>query len=103
MAADKLLVIDDQIAIAELVANVARTCGYETEITTNPDVFLRRVEVWKPSHLMLDLNMPVVDGVELLRHLAARKTQAQITIMSGLDGKVVEAARRLGTERGLDM
>ena len=103
MPADRILVIDDQIAIAELVASVARTCGYETEVTTSPDVFLRRVESWKPSHLMLDLNMPVVDGVELLRHLAARKTQAQVVLMSGLEGKVVESARRLGIERGLDM
>ncbi|HUY68031.1 MAG TPA: EAL domain-containing response regulator, partial [Alphaproteobacteria bacterium] len=42
-----------------------------------------------------------MDGLELLRWLAGQNCRAQIVIMSGFDGRVLDAARRVGEERGL--
>ena len=47
--------------------------------------------------------MPGCDGVELLRHLAAGQCRAHVVIASGLDDRTLEAATRLGAERGLKM
>jgi len=57
----------------------------------------------QPDLLMLDLQMPGTDGVELLRVLADRGCTAPIVVMSGVDAKVVDTARRLGAARGLKM
>jgi len=103
MSQNRILIVDDQKAIAEVIAKIAESCGYSTEITTDATCVLDRVEDWTPTHIILDLKMPGVDGIEVLRHLAARKCQARIIIASGAGGKVVDVARQLGVERQLDL
>ena len=51
----------------------------------------------------LDLGMPGMDGVELLRFLALENSQAPILIISGFDRRVLESAFRLGEALGLTM
>ena len=103
MTANRLLVIDDEPAIGNVITIVARRCGYEVEATTDPAAFLQHVSNWQPTHIIMDLQMPVVDGVELLRCIGDRRCQAKIVIASGVDGRIIDSARRLGTERGLEI
>jgi EAL domain-containing protein (putative c-di-GMP-specific phosphodiesterase class I) len=103
MASNRLLIVDDQPTVAEVMAMIAAGCGYEVEVAHDPVKFLDRVTEWQPSHILLDLHMPVVDGVQILRALATRHIATKIIISSGVDPKVVESARRLGVERGLDV
>ena len=100
---DRILVIDDDVDFADFVRKVAESCGYEVRTTTSPGEFRQWARDWQPTHVILDLVMPEVDGVEILRFLAADLCSARVLIMSGYDGRVVEAARRIGTERGLDI
>lgn len=100
---DRLLVIDDEPGFATFVARVAEGCGYDVRTTDKPAEFRRLCTEWRPTHIILDLVMPETDGVELLRYLAGVLCSARIWIMSGFDGRVVDAARRIGTERGLDI
>ncbi len=103
MAANRLLIIDDEIDIANLVAKVARTCNYDVKSTSDGAEFKALHAEWRPTHVSLDLHMPGTDGIEIIRYLASERSAAQILVMSGFDAKVVESARRLGTERGLTM
>jgi len=100
---DRLLVIDDEPGFAQFVARVADSSGYSVRITESPVEFRRLCTEWRPTHIILDLVMPEADGVELLRYLAGVLCSSKIWIMSGFDGRVVDAARRIGTERGLDI
>ncbi len=100
---DRLLVIDDEPEFANFVRKVAENCGYEVRTTSSPVEFRRLSRDWQPSHIIIDLVMPEADGVEILRFLAGELSAARIFIMSGFDSRVVDAARRLGTERGLDI
>ncbi len=52
---------------------------------------------------MLDLNMPGTDGIQILRGLAADQCAADVVVSSGADSSILEAAMRLGHERGLKM
>ena len=100
---DRLLIVDDEPDFSTFVKRVAEGCGYQVRTTTNPAEFRTWTREWRPTHIFLDLVMPEVDGVEQLRFLAGDLCAARIVIMSGFDARVVDAARRIGTERGLDI
>jgi FixJ family two-component response regulator len=57
----------------------------------------------QPDALALDLGMPQVDGVELLRFLAEEACKAPVIIISGFDRRVLESSMRLGRALGLNM
>ncbi|HXQ66125.1 MAG TPA: EAL domain-containing response regulator [Alphaproteobacteria bacterium] len=100
---NRLLIIDDDPQVARFVAKVAKACDYEAITTTSAEDFRARHGTWHPTHIVMDLQMPNTDGVELIRFLAAEKSKARLLIMSGQDVKVIEAVKHLGKERGLTM
>ncbi len=97
----RLLIVDDEPAIGRLVKRVAESCGYAVTATEESEGFLDALIATDPDVIVLDLSMPQMDGVELLRFLAASKCRAKILILSGFDGRVLETSGRLGAERGL--
>jgi EAL domain-containing protein (putative c-di-GMP-specific phosphodiesterase class I)/ActR/RegA family two-component response regulator len=103
LAPSRLLIIDDDGAFCRFVKKVAVALGFEVTATDNPDEFKSIARTWSPTLVMLDLNMPGCDGVELLRHLSVSQCLAHVVVASGLDDRTIEAVTRLGTERGLKM
>ncbi|MBV9863426.1 MAG: EAL domain-containing response regulator [Alphaproteobacteria bacterium] len=100
---DRLLVIDDEPAFGRIVKTIAERAGFAVKATEEPEEFELLAQSWHPSVIFMDLQIPGTDGVELLRKLTARRCDAWVILASGLDGKTLDAARRLGLERGLKM
>jgi DNA-binding response OmpR family regulator len=98
-----LLLIDDEPALAEFLANAARECGFEPVITSNDAEFRDTFRASPPDMVALDLGMPGMDGVELLRFLADEHYRSPVLIVSGFDRRVLESAFRLGEAIGLKM
>ena len=103
MRQPRLLVIDDEPALAEFVAQVASECGFLPILTANDEEFREAVVAERPDMFALDLGMPGMDGVELLRFLAEQGSRAPVLIISGFDRRVLESAFRLGVALGLQM
>ena len=103
MRQPRLLVIDDEPALAEYVANVARDCGFLPILTADDHGFRSAFRSERPDIVVLDLGMPGMDGVELLRFLADEDNRAPVLIVSGFDRRVLESAFRLGEALGLEM
>jgi DNA-binding response OmpR family regulator len=99
----RLLLIDDEPVIAEFVASAARECGFTPSITGNDQEFRDSFIANRPHLVVLDLGMPGMDGVELLRFLADQNYRAPVLIVSGFDRRVLESAFRLGQALGLSM
>ena len=99
----RLLIIDDNPDLAAFVAKVAKSCAYEVSVTSRAEEFRDLHQTWRPSHVLMDLEMPGTDGVELLRYLASEKSPAMVLLMSGHSLKVLESARRVAMERGLSV
>lgn len=99
----RLLVLDDDAGVAATIAFIAEDAGFEVRSTARPGEFLALVEQWSPSHIALDLLMPEKDGVEVLRDLAAQSCQARILLTSGMGRRILDAALRVGLERGLNV
>lgn len=99
----RLLVIDDEPALAEFIASAARECGFDPVLTSDDRQFRDRFIEERPDFVALDLGMPGMDGVELLRFLADQQFAAPVLIISGFDRRVLDSAFRLGEALGLSM
>ena len=103
MTRPRLLLIDDEPQLAAFVANAARMCGFDPMSTDRDDDFRGRFVDDRPEMVALDLGMPGMDGVELLRFLADQGFGGPVLIISGFDRRVLESAFRLGEALGLKM
>jgi len=99
----RLLLIDDDPVIGMFVERIAGMMGFEVRTTTEPTAFKAACVDFDPQVISLDLSMPECDGIELLRYLADIGCQARILIASSFHNKVLQSARDLGMERGLNM
>jgi EAL domain-containing protein (putative c-di-GMP-specific phosphodiesterase class I)/ActR/RegA family two-component response regulator len=98
---DRLLIVDDEASMGTLISRIAKGCGFDTKHAPTAQQGLELIASWQPTHLVLDLQMPDTDGIELLRELAALRCVARIVITSGHGSQVLNTALRLGIERGL--
>jgi EAL domain-containing protein (putative c-di-GMP-specific phosphodiesterase class I) len=100
---DQLLVIDDERPICDLIADVAETYGYHAFSATSYDEARSVLDTACPSLIFVDLMLPDVDGIEIVRHIAAGKCDAKIVMMSGVNHKVLASAIRVAINHGLNV
>lgn len=99
----RMLVIDDEEDICEIIAEVGARHGLEVQTLSTTENVTATLTSFKPEFIMLDLMMPGTDGVELLRLLSEHIKDAKLCLMSGSDARVLNSARRLGSAHGLDV
>jgi CheY-like chemotaxis protein len=89
----KLLVVDDEKSITRIIGRIAEGLGYEVFEVNDPvnavDTFLRV----QPDVLMLDMIMPDVDGVDILRQVAAMGMHTRIIVTSGFGSGYLRLAK----------
>jgi EAL domain-containing protein (putative c-di-GMP-specific phosphodiesterase class I) len=98
-----LAIVDDEPAFCRFVERVALDCGYRVFATTDPAHFKTEVGALRPALVILDLQIPGTDGIELLRELSMLGLDCHVIVASGMDTKVLEAATSLGAARGIRM
>ncbi len=103
MPLPRLLLIDDEPALADFIASAAGGCGFAPVVTSDDGQFREEFLAERPDMVALDLGMPGMDGVELLRFLAEQDYRSPVLIISGFDRRVLESAFRLGEALGLSM
>ena len=100
---NRLLVVDDQPDILDFVGQVAEAIGFRVRLANNAQKFRDALHEFNPSLVILDLQIPQTDGVELIRELGNLGTRAAILISSGMDQRVLTSAEQLGVAHGLTM
>lgn len=98
----RLLVIDDDPDMCALVAQTATSVGFKATASTNFEQFKASLTP-DTGVVVIDLMMPEVDGIEVLRYLSDRSCPAEIVLISGYDKKVLNVAAQLGATLGLDV
>ncbi len=94
MSENRLLVMDDDPDVAEFFGRVAEQLEFEVATVNEPEGFVAKVGEFQPGTILLDLQMPGRDGIELLRELADTGCRADIVIASGVDGRVIASAEK---------
>lgn len=95
-----LIVVDDEPEMGEFICNVARKQGFDSINATHAAEFVTQYKD-ETSVVVLDLFMPDIDGIELIRFLGKHKSNASIILMSGVDKSVLYSAQELALELGL--
>jgi CheY-like chemotaxis protein len=103
MIENSVLIADDEADLAAFVGRVAGTCGYQVAVCTDAAGLADQLTAFQGSHIILDLMMPGLDGIQALRLLAQAGSKARIVIFSSAPSKVLEAARRFAVESGLEI
>lgn len=98
----ELLVVDDETDFAEFVADVAEDAGFKVLSTDDPRKFFELYSS-KINIVVLDLFMPGIDGIELIRYLAEKKSKAAVILMSGKSESVLRAAQALAEEQNINV
>lgn len=99
----RALALDDDRAVVDTICALAARIGVDGQGETDPGLFLALADTWQPDFILLDLLMPNLDGVEVIRALAERSCKASLILISGVGTEVLEAAGRAATERGLNV
>jgi FixJ family two-component response regulator len=76
-------VVDDDPSIGRSLERLIRSAGYEVRAFTSPDEFLHCIRPDAPACLILDVNMPVLNGLELQEYLSDKESSLPIVFISG--------------------
>jgi EAL domain-containing protein (putative c-di-GMP-specific phosphodiesterase class I) len=98
-----LLALDDDEQIVDTICAIGTRAGFHSIASTTPTALREFVRTKQPDVIVLDLQMPGVDGVSALRHLADTNVPARILLVTGMDERTIAAAEQYGVHRGLNI
>jgi DNA-binding response OmpR family regulator len=86
-----ILIVDDELPIADVVAELLSEEGYTTRIAIGGDHALAMLERERPDLVLLDLYMPGLSGVDLLARLRADAKHANLPVVVMTAGSIDSA------------
>ena len=92
----KLLLIEDDVRVAWVLAEAFGAEGHETTIRYSGEDGLAYLARERPDAVVLDVRLPAIDGVGVLRQIRATDQALPVIIMTGLAtlGEIAEAFRK---------
>ena len=99
-----IYLIDDEVEMLEMLSDVIEMMGLIAQPYNRAGHFFEQVKKFEEnSILVLALNMPDMDGIEVIRRLSTMPAPPALILMSGHDSGVLHAAEKLGRARRLDI
>jgi len=81
----RILVVDDEPSIAELLAMALRYEGFEVEMASDGTEALARFDSFRPHLVVLDVMMPGLDGFAVAKRLAERRSSVPVVFLTARD------------------
>lgn len=92
-----IFIIDDDVSIRRAYKNLFNSAGLDCKSFETADEFLVRTKVTADNIIILDIKMPGISGIDLLKELEARSIKAKIIIVSAfVDSNIQQLARDYG-------
>jgi two-component system, OmpR family, response regulator len=94
--AEMILIVDDEAGVRELLGDALKIAGFETTIAADGMSALTAIRNRKPDLLIVDINMPLMDGFELIERLRSTGDNTPALMLSA-------RADRIDVTRGLSL
>jgi two-component system OmpR family response regulator len=97
----RVLVVDDEPYLVELIVTRLELAGFETRASRNGQDAINRLADFRPEAMVLDINMPVLDGFGVLAHMKAQGLSDKVPTMvltARNSGEDVAKAIKLGAK-----
>ncbi len=93
----KVLVVDDEKLYCDLLQAVLSRCGYEVLIAYTGNEAIKLFRQWRPKFTLLDLRLPDIQGIQVLKEIRKIDQQANVMILTNWGTDQMESqARQLG-------
>lgn len=103
--APRLFIAEDDTQYAHLLARVARAAGWDVVETGNGVELLEALDAWEggAALALIDIQMPELDGIEVIEHLVGRGRRLRVRFMTGGPEVHALAAKMIASARDLDV
>ena len=102
----KILILDDEQFMLKLLARMLANQGFTSVVCCdNGRDALMQVDnqATRPDLILLDLNMPEMDGIEFVRYLVDRQFTGSLILVSGEDERMLRTAEKLVQAHNIPM
>ena len=96
-----ILIVEDNERNLKLVRDVLQVKGHETIEAVTGEDGVRLAREYKPDLILMDIELPGINGIEALRQIRANPDNARTPIIA-VTASVMQQDRRLITEAGFD-
>lgn len=97
----RILVADDQSENRDWLMKLLTAIGFSVRGADNGETALRNWEEWSPQLILMDLHMPVMDGLEATRRIKA-DPRGKETVIVALTASAMDGDRRTASQSGVD-
>lgn len=82
MSGERVLIVDDNLTNLKLVAYLVKSKGYDVATAVDAESALEEIRANAPRLILMDLQLPGIDGIELTRRLKSDPTTRDIKIIA---------------------
>ena len=82
----RVAVVDDEESVRKALSRVIRSAGFEVETFASGTEYLNSLQIKKPDCLVIDLHMPVLNGIDVLNKMSDQNIKIPAIVITGYDG-----------------
>jgi PAS domain S-box-containing protein len=97
----RILVVDDQLENRDWLVKLLRVLGFAVQDADNGEAAIRRWDEWNPRLILMDVHMPIMDGLEASRRIKA-DPRGKETVIIVLTASAMEDQRLTAFQSGVD-
>src|SRR3989338_3880288 len=95
----RLLIVDDEVEICDFLKSFFEERNYEVKTASSGQAALAAVEQFKPQVILLDIKMPVMDGIQVLGEVKKKYPRTKVIMVTALETRdKIEECLRLGAD-----
>jgi PAS domain S-box-containing protein len=99
MHGPKILIVDDQIENRDWLVKLLTLIGFSVRSADNGEAAIRNWEEWEPQLILMDVHMPVMDGLEATRRIKA-SPRGRETVIVALTASAMDHDREAASQSG---
>jgi DNA-binding NtrC family response regulator len=99
MEARRVLIVDDNVQLAENIAEILEFDGHRTDVAVSAEEALSKLPIYSPEVVVTDYRLPGMNGAQLVRRLRSAGVRARAVVISAhTDDSTIQEATDAGAQ-----